>query len=68
MDLSKLTIEELESFERVTRIVCGKYENSIKGYNGGIIEQNAEALNAFDTFNKQYSKIIGEIEKRIKEL
>lgn len=68
MDLSKLTIEELESYERVTRIVCSKYENAVKGYTGEILGQNHEALESFDVFNKQYSKILSEIEKRIKEL
>ena len=67
MDLTKLTIEELSHYERLTKILCAFYENSIKRYDGSIIE-NEEEYNKYKSFNDRYRKIQEEIERRIEKI
>jgi hypothetical protein len=67
MDLTKLTIEELSSYEKVARVICAKYENATRNYAGSIID-NAVAFEEFEKYNKKYQKILAEIEKRLEEI
>lgn len=68
MDLTKLTIEELSHYERLTKIVCAFYENSIKRYDGSIIENEEDEYKKYKSFNDRYRKIQEEIERRIEKI
>lgn len=65
--IKKVTLEELVSYEKAARIVCMKYENTIKNYNG-TINSNGSDYNKFEKFNKIHNKIIEVIEEKLVEL
>ncbi len=67
MNLEKLSLEDLYYYERLTKVICSIYENSVKNYDGSI-RQNSDDLTKFDEYNKRYRMIVSEIEKRIQQL
>lgn len=67
MNLSKLTISELIDYEKAARLVCGKYENELKSYDGSIVG-NTTSVMEFEEFNKKHNKIMDEIKSRVEEI
>ena len=67
MDLKKLEIGELISYEQAARAVCSKYENSIRSYDGTV---KFDSVNGklFEKYNKIYLKILDELERRLSEI
>ncbi len=67
MDLKKLSIDELLQYEEAAQIVCTRYENNLKMYDGSITNSGPEFLK-FDKYNKLYLRIFEEIENRLNAL
>lgn len=57
------TINDLLQLEKAAKIICLRYENTIKNYDGSIIN-NAEYAK-FKKFNEFRNEIINELEKEI---
>lgn len=66
-DLSKIKISDLVAYEKAARIVCVKYENSVKNYDGTLNQVGVDFSN-FEKFNKLRNAIIEEMEKRLLHL
>lgn len=67
ISLKDLTITELVQYEIATRTLCAKYENSVKNYDGSILNDTSE-YKQFQRFNNARMEILDEMEKRIGEL
>ena len=68
-DASKVKISELSTFdlityERAISLICRRYENSVKLYDG-TIRQNSIEYDNFKKNNDLHNRIIMEIEKRV---
>ena len=61
MEIEILTIDDLLKYEKASRIVCKKYENSCKTYDGSIT--NREEYEKFLVYNNIHERIINAIEK-----
>lgn len=61
--LENLTLEDLLQYERTSSIVCKKYENSCKSYDGSI--SNSEEYTMFLKYNNFHEEIISEMQKRL---
>ena len=54
VNLNSLSIQELIYIEQATRIVCQKYENTVKNYDGSF-KQNGDDYNNFKKFNTKFN-------------
>lgn len=59
------TLSSLLELEKASRIVCSKYENSTKNYDGTII--NNEEYSLFKKYNDFHNKIISLIEGKLND-
>ena len=66
-DLNSLSIQELIYIEQATRIVCQKYENTVKNYDGSF-KQNGGDYNNFKKFNTLRNKVISKLEEKLEEI
>ena len=66
-ELGKINICDLVAYEKVTRLVCMKYENSIKNYDG-TLNQDSLDFSKFEKFNRLRNNILEEMEKRLVNL
>lgn len=57
----KYTLSELLEFEKAARVVCVRYENSTKNYDGSIINNSEYEL--FKKYNNFRNMVLNEIEK-----
>lgn len=57
----KYTLSELLELEKAARIVCVRYENSTKNYDGSIINNSEYEL--FKKYNNFRNMVLNEIEK-----
>ena len=64
VNLNSLSIQELIYIEQATRIVCQKYENTVKNYDGSF-KQNGDDYNNFKKFNTLRNKVISKLEEII---
>jgi len=55
------TLEELLKLEKASRLVCMKYENSTKNYDGSIANNDEYTL--FKKYNDFHNEMLYEIEK-----
>ena len=63
VNLNSLSIQELIYIEQATRIVCQKYENTVKNYDGSF-KQNGGDYNNFKKFNTLRNKVISKLEEK----
>ena len=66
VNLNSLSIQELIYIEQATRIVCQKYENTVKNYDGSF-KQNGDDYNNFKKFNTLRNKVISKLEEKLEE-
>lgn len=66
-DLNFLSIKELVYIEQATKIVCQKYENTVKNYDGSF-KQNGDDYNNFKKFNTLRNKVISKLEEKLARL
>jgi intergrase/recombinase len=71
-NLSNLSLEDLVALERMTSVVCGKYENIAQinkfATNDLDKKEHFKATNSLSYFNNKRGVILEEMEKRINEL
>ena len=67
VNLNSLSIQELIYIEQATRIVCQKYENTVKNYDGSF-KQNEGDYNNFKKFNTLRNKVISKLEEKLEEI
>lgn len=67
INLNSLSIQELIYVEQATKIVCQKYENTVKNYDGSF-RQNGDDYNNFKKFNTLRNKVITKLEEKLTEL
>ena len=67
VNLNSLSIQELIYIEQATRIVCQKYENTVKNYDGSF-KQNGGDYNNFKKFNTLRNKVISKLEEKLARL
>ena len=67
VNLNSLSIQELIYIEQSTRIVCQKYENTVKNYDGSF-KQNGGDYNNFKKFNTLRNKVISKLEEKLEEI
>ena len=67
VNLNSLSIQELIYIEQATRIVCQKYENTVKNYDGSF-KQNGDDYNNFKKFNTLRNKVISKLEEKLEEI
>lgn len=65
ISFDKLTLEELIQYEKISSIVCKKYENSCKSYDGSI--SNGKEYTTFLKYNNFHESLISEMCKRMDE-
>ena len=65
--INSLSIQELIYVEQATKIVCQKYENTVKNYDGSF-RQNGDDYNNFKKFNTLRNKVISKLEEKLTEL
>lgn len=67
--LKSLNMADLVNYEKAARLLCIKYENSFKGYDGSIRENfSKEDYNKFEKYNNFHMAILDEFEERINEI
>ena len=64
---SQLTIMELVYAEKAAKIICQRYENSIKNYDGSIARNSVE-YNKFKQFNNLHQELLDKIEETLSRL
>ena len=64
---SQLSLMELVYAEKAAKIICQRYENSIKNYDGSIARNSAE-YNKFKQFNNLHQKLLDKIEETLSRL
>ena len=67
VNLNSLSIQELIYIEQATRLVCQKYENTVKNYDGSF-KQNGDDYNNFKKFNTLRNKVISKLEEKLEEI
>lgn len=67
INLDSIPIVDLIAYEKAAKIICSKYENMLKTYDG-TINQNALEYQTFRRINGKHLAIIEEIERRIEKL
>lgn len=65
VSFENLTLEELVQYEKISSIVCKKYENSCKAYDGSISKGAEYAI--FLKYNNFHENLITEMCRRIDE-
>lgn len=65
--LTQMTINELIEAEKAASLICKKYENAIKMYDGSINVSTIE-YKEFDKFNNIRISLLKEIEERLKQI
>lgn len=65
--INTMDINDLITYSKATDIICRKYENSIKTYNGSINTQTRE-YEDYQKYNGIRLSILKEIEKRLENL
>ena len=65
--VSSLSLRDLIDYEKAASLICRRYENNIKMYDGSIRQSGLEYEN-FKRLNDTHTKILNEIEKRVKNL
>lgn len=65
--LNSLSITDLVNTEKAIRVVCQRYENSIKNYDGSI-SQNTPTYKKFQLFNELHHKVLNKMEDKLIEL
>lgn len=63
--ISEIPIQRLLEYEKASSIVCRKYENSCKSYDGSISNSNEYSL--FLKYNNIHEQIILELQKRLED-
>lgn len=63
-NFDKLTIQDLYYLEKVINVVCKKYENTIKNYDGSI-STNTKEYEKFKSINTLYNMVINKIENEL---
>lgn len=61
---SQLSLMELVYAEKAAKIICQRYENSIKNYDGSIAHNSVE-YNKFKQFNNLHQEILDKIEETL---
>ena len=64
---SQLSLMELLYAEKAAKIICQRYENSIKNYDGSIAHNSVE-YNKFKQFNNLHQEILDKIEETLLKL
>ena len=64
---SQLSLMELVYAEKAAKIICQRYENSIKNYDGSIARNSVE-YNKFKQFNNLHQEILDKIEETLSKL
>ena len=64
---SHLSLMELIYAEKAAKIICQRYENSIKNYDGSIAHNSVE-YNKFKQFNNLHQEILDKIEETLLRL
>jgi len=59
-----MKLEELLKQEKAARIVCQKYERSLRNYDW-TIKEDSELNKKFEKYNKFYSEILNKLEKEL---
>ena len=62
-NFSEMTLKEILEYEKASSIVCMKYENSCKSYDGSI--SNGDEYTLFLKYNKIHEDLILELQKRL---
>jgi hypothetical protein len=65
--ISELSNSELLDMEKLSVLICKKYENSSKMYDGTVNTKIPE-YHEFNFYNKIHMDILNEIERRLKKL
>lgn len=65
--LELMTLEELVYAEKASRLVCQKYENTVKNYDGSF-QQNTIEYEKFKKINTIHQNILNKIENKLLEL
>ena len=63
----QLSLMELVYAEKAAKIICQRYENSIKNYDGSIARNSVE-YNKFKQFNNLHQKLLDKIEETLSRL
>ena len=66
-ETKEFSLEELIMLEKMSRIVCTKYENTTKRYDG-TIDNTQNSYNTFVKFNNIHTKIIQQMEDLLNKL
>ena len=64
---SQLSLMELVYAEQAAKIICQRYENSIKNYDGSIARNSVE-YNKFKQFNNLHQELLDKIEETLSRL
>lgn len=64
---SQLSLMELVYAEKAAKIICQRYENSIKNYDGSIARNSVE-YNKFKQFNNLHQELLDKIEETLSRL
>ena len=63
----QLSLMELVYAEKAAKIICQRYENSIKNYDGSIARNSVE-YNKFKQFNNLHQELLDKIEESLSRL
>lgn len=63
-NIDEMTLENLIYVEKALNIVCKKYENTLKSYDGSILRNTIE-YNRFKTLNDLHNKVISKMENEL---
>lgn len=63
----QLSLMELVYAEKAAKIICQRYENSIKNYDGSIARNSVE-YNKFKQFNNLHQELLDKIEETLSRL
>ena len=67
INMSDLSIVELNAYEEAANKICLRYENSLRVYNGSIRTDTCD-YNEYEKFNKIHLRLLKEMENRLGEL
>ena len=65
--LTDLSLTDLVYIEKSIKVVCQRYENSIKNYDGSI-SHNTPNYKKFQLFNELHHKVLNKMEEKLMEL
>lgn len=65
--IDSMTLPELVYAEKASRLVCQKYENTVKNYDGSF-QQNTIEYEKFKKINTIHQNILNKIENKLLEL